>query len=54
MKLIGTIAVVTGASTGIGRTIALAFAREGASVVLAARTEERLLETKQLIERGGG
>lgn len=54
IKLTGKIAVVTGASTGIGRAIALAFAREGAFIALIARTEKRLLETKKLIERGGG
>lgn len=36
------IAVVAGAGRGIGRTIALAFARQGASLVLAARTESEL------------
>ena len=40
MKLEGKVAVVTGASRGIGKAIALALAREGADVVVAARTEE--------------
>lgn len=54
MKLKNKFAICTGASTGIGRTIALALAKEGAFVALVARTEERLLATKHLIERGGG
>ncbi|MEW6668781.1 MAG: SDR family NAD(P)-dependent oxidoreductase [Thermodesulfobacteriota bacterium] len=39
MKLSGKVAIVTGASRGIGKAIALGYAREGASVVVAARTE---------------
>ncbi len=38
-QMTGKVAVVTGASRGIGRAIALALAREGASIVLAAKTE---------------
>jgi len=40
VKLHNKVAIVTGASRGIGKAIALALAREGAAVTLAARTEE--------------
>lgn len=53
MKLIGKIAIVTGASRGIGRATALAFAREGADVVLAARTEGDLKSAAQEIKALG-
>ena len=42
MDLDGKVAVVTGASTGIGRAAATAFARRGMKLVLAARRTERL------------
>jgi len=42
--LAGTVAVVSGVGPGLGRSIALACAREGADVVLAARTTDRLDE----------
>ena len=42
MQLEGRIAIVTGASRGIGREIALGFADEGADVTLCARDETRL------------
>ncbi len=48
------IAFVTGASQGIGRAIALALAKTGHQVALAARTEGKLAEVKAEIEAAGG
>ena len=50
MDLKNKIAIVTGASMGIGKSIALALAKQGAKVVLAARTLEKLKETKEEID----
>jgi NAD(P)-dependent dehydrogenase (short-subunit alcohol dehydrogenase family) len=52
--LAGRVAVVTGGSSGIGRGIATALARAGASVVLIARGEPALRETVAGLEAGGG
>jgi NADP-dependent 3-hydroxy acid dehydrogenase YdfG len=53
-KLDGKVAVVTGASSGIGEATAEALAAEGATVVVAARREERLHELVGRIEGSGG
>jgi NADP-dependent 3-hydroxy acid dehydrogenase YdfG len=53
-KLHGKVAVVTGASSGIGEATAEALAAEGATVVVAARREERLVDLTKRIEESGG
>src|SRR5580700_1092140 len=50
----GKIAVVTGGGRGIGRAIACRFAAEGASVLVAARTETELRKVVAEIEQAGG
>lgn len=50
MKLQGKTALVTGGGRGLGRAIALAFAREGAAVAVAARSSDEVAETVWLIE----
>src|SRR3954447_8662497 len=50
----GKVAFVTGAASGIGRAGALAFAREGASVVVADVSEPGSQETVRLVEEQGG
>lgn len=50
----GKVAFVTGAASGIGRATALAFAREGASVVAADVSAQGNQETARLIEQQGG
>src|SRR5215212_3315147 len=50
----GKVAFVTGAGSGIGRATALAFAREGASVVAADVSEQGSQETARMIEELGG
>jgi NAD(P)-dependent dehydrogenase (short-subunit alcohol dehydrogenase family) len=48
------VVVVTGASSGIGKATALKLASAGAKVMLVARGEEKLLDTKKEIEAAGG
>jgi NAD(P)-dependent dehydrogenase (short-subunit alcohol dehydrogenase family) len=51
---VGKVAFVTGAASGIGRAAALAFAREGASVVVADVSDEDNAATARMIEERGG
>jgi 3-oxoacyl-[acyl-carrier protein] reductase len=50
----GRVALVTGASQGIGRACAMALAQAGATVALAARNEEKLSQVAQEIVQAGG
>lgn len=53
-RLQDKVAVITGASSGIGRQAAEAFGREGAKVVVTGRSEERLKEVTDAITGAGG
>lgn len=53
MNLNGRHVVVTGASAGIGRSVAIQASKLGAKVSLIARNEERLKETLEMLEGGG-
>ena len=53
MKLDGQVVVITGSGRGIGRVIALAYAREGAKLALAARSESELKEAVSAVSELG-
>jgi len=53
-KLSGQVAMITGADSGIGRAVAIAFAREGADVVIASKDEhEAAEESRRWVEKAG-
>src|SRR5947207_11031734 len=52
-KLAGSVCLITGASSGIGKASALALANEGANLVLTARREHRLDELVETIQFAG-
>ncbi len=54
IKLAGQVALITGASRGIGKAIAQVYAREGAKVVICARNEAGLRKTADEIRSCGG
>ena len=53
-QLASKVAIVTGASRGIGRAISVALAQEAATVVLAARSIQKLQETADQVTKAGG
>lgn len=53
-KWLGHVALITGASSGIGAATARLLARQGLLVVLVARRKERLIQLQDEIERAGG
>ncbi len=53
-RLDGRLAVITGASDGIGRAFAQAYSRSGAEIVLVSRNQEKLLEVQRSVKEAGG
>ena len=53
MKLENKVALITGANKGIGRSVALAYAREGADIILVARNQAMLEDAAAEIEAAG-
>ena len=53
-KFEGKVVIITGSSSGIGQAAAVLFAKNGASVTIHGRSEEKLQKTIELIEKAGG
>jgi len=53
-QLEGKVALITGASKGVGRVMSRLFAREGAAVVCAARSRDLVEETTAMVKADGG
>jgi NAD(P)-dependent dehydrogenase (short-subunit alcohol dehydrogenase family) len=53
-QLTGKVAIVTGASRGIGRAISVALAQENATVILAARSIQQLQQSAEQVTKAGG
>ncbi len=53
-RLSEKVAIVTGASRGVGKAVCLAFAKEGAGIVLAARSIEKLRDAAEEVKEAGG
>jgi NAD(P)-dependent dehydrogenase (short-subunit alcohol dehydrogenase family) len=54
VRFSGSVAVITGGGQGIGAAVARALAQEGARVIVAARTRERIEAVARAVEGGGG
>ena len=54
MRFTGKVVIITGSGAGIGQAAAVAFAREGAKVVVNSVTEKSGAETLALVEKQGG
>jgi NAD(P)-dependent dehydrogenase (short-subunit alcohol dehydrogenase family) len=54
MLLKEKVALVTGAGRGLGQSVALAYARQGAQVIAVSRTQSELDRTAAMVEAGGG
>ena len=52
-RLEGKVVIITGASGGLGKQMALRFAQEGAKLAICARREKKLQETKDLCQQAG-